>query len=187
MDINATKAPDAWLIGLAPPDCFEWLCNCYQMRCDDEYTWCGGLRGPYDPDVTATSLTADFLTFCLLAKRHTVVPETWPWRAFLAVAPRFIGGAFEKSDAHERWGGENVFNAMLGGRSLRYTAGLVYGWELTQRSSAAHDECNERVAAAFHARAAGDTAALHALFIDVGGVAAWKALETTLAAGYAGS
>ena len=34
--------------------------------------------------------------------------------------------AFEKSDAKEKWGGENVFAAAMGGRSLRATGEIVY-------------------------------------------------------------
>lgn len=35
--------------------------------------------------------------------------------------------AFEKSDAQEKYGRENVFAAMMGGRSLRFTGEVVYG------------------------------------------------------------
>jgi hypothetical protein len=115
------------------------------------------------------------------------VPETWPWRAFLAVAPRFIRTPFAKSNAQERWGAENVFSVATGGRSLRYTAGRVYGWDIKESKATPHDECDARVAAAYRARAAGDAAVLNALYFDVGGVAVWKALEAALAAAYAGS
>jgi hypothetical protein len=32
-----------WAKGLKLADRYEWLCNCYQMRCDDDYAW-GGAR-----------------------------------------------------------------------------------------------------------------------------------------------
>jgi hypothetical protein len=99
------------------------------MRCDDDYVYRGCyLHGPYDPAATKVSITADFLCFCVLAKRHGVVPGDWPWAAFLAVACNFAGYAFEKSDACERWGEENYFAAMMGGRSLRFTATKVTFW-----------------------------------------------------------
>lgn len=124
---GSDPAPSAWADGLSPPDRYEWLSNCYQMRCDDDYAWGGGyLHGPYDPDATAESLGDDFLAFCVLASRAGVVPPSWSWSDFLRAAPRYIVFAFEKSDAKRRWGGENVFNVMAGGRSLRYTAERIY-------------------------------------------------------------
>jgi hypothetical protein len=98
------------------------------MRCDDDYAYGGCyLHGPYDPDATGASIAADFLVFCLLAHRRGAVPPAWPWADFLKVAAKFARFAFEKSDAQERWGSENVFSAAMGGRSLRYTGELIYG------------------------------------------------------------
>jgi hypothetical protein len=125
---NAGVAPANWARGLTPPDLYEWLSNCYMMRCDDDYVHGGCyLHGPYDPEKTTASVVRDFQVFCLLANRRGVIPKDWDWAAFLKVAARFAGYAFEKSDAQERWGSENFFNAMTGGRSLRYTAEQVYG------------------------------------------------------------
>lgn len=122
-----------WAKGLKISDRYEWLCNCYQMRCDDDYTWGGGqLHGPYDPEGDTATIAEDFLTFCLLAVRTGVIPKRWDWAAFLQVAKRFVVCAFEKSDAQERWGSENVFAAAMGGRSLRWTATKVYGSEITE-------------------------------------------------------
>jgi hypothetical protein len=118
----------AWACGLNSADQYEWLSNCYMMRCDDDYAWGGcNLHGPYDPDATAISNGKDFLVFCLLAAWRGVVPASWDWPAFLGVASQFVCFAFEKSDAQERWGSENVFAAQMGGRSLRHTAMEVYG------------------------------------------------------------
>jgi hypothetical protein len=85
------------------------------------------LYGPYNPDATKLSITWDFMLFCLLAAQHEVVPADWPWTDFLKVAVKFCVFAFEKSDAQERWGSESAFAALMGGRSLRATAELVYG------------------------------------------------------------
>ena len=106
---------------------YEWFCNCYQMRCDDDYVWGGcNLHGPYEPDATPESIRSDFFIFCILAHQAKAVPKDWDWAAFLKVAPEYIVFAFEKSDAKERWGDENFFNAQMGGRSLRYTARQIY-------------------------------------------------------------
>ena len=48
-----------------------------------------------------------------------VIPEGWTWSKFLATAVDLLPYAFEKSDAQEKYGRENVFNVALGGRSLR--------------------------------------------------------------------
>ena len=89
-----------WSQGLSASDSYEWLTNCYQMRCDDDYAWGGGnLHGPYNPEATPMSITLDFIMFCDLARHHRVVPARWPWAKFLAIAVKFVAFAFEKSDA----------------------------------------------------------------------------------------
>lgn len=45
-------------------------------------------------------------------------------------AVRLVPFAFEKSDAKEKYGGENVFSAMMGRPSLRYTATMVYNCDM---------------------------------------------------------
>eukprot|EP00535_Pseudo-nitzschia_heimii_P004874 CAMPEP_0197186524 /NCGR_PEP_ID=MMETSP1423-20130617/14113_1 /TAXON_ID=476441 /ORGANISM="Pseudo-nitzschia heimii, Strain UNC1101" /LENGTH=257 /DNA_ID=CAMNT_0042637871 /DNA_START=65 /DNA_END=838 /DNA_ORIENTATION=+ len=125
---------NAWAKGLDTADKYEWFSNCYQMRCDDDSTWgMGNYHGPYDPDRTAASIRDDFMVFCLLAVGSGCVPARgWDWEAFLATAAKHVVFAFEKSDAHERWGGENVFKAMMGGRSLRFTAEYIYETKVTE-------------------------------------------------------
>ena len=116
-----------WANGLSTADQYEWFSNCYQMRCDDDYTWGGGdLHGPYNPEASPDSIAHDLMVYCLLAKRCHAVPNDWDWPAFLRKAAEFVPYAFEKSDAKERWGGENVFAATMGGRSLRYTGEQIY-------------------------------------------------------------
>ena len=65
--------------------------------------------------------------FCKMAVVNGVVPPGWDWSRFLQVSTGLLPYAFEKSDAKEKWGGENVFAAMMGGRSLRATAEVVLG------------------------------------------------------------
>ena len=112
--------PCAWAVGLGEKKQREWLVDCYRMRLDDEYALEGDVRGGtlYDqsePD----EIVQDFLVFCRLAKEHGVLPEGWIWSKFLDTAAELLPYAFEKSDAKEKYGGENVFALVTGGRSLR--------------------------------------------------------------------
>lgn len=164
----------AWLVGFAPPDCYEWLTNCYQMRCDDDYAYGGGnLHGPYDPDATAYSISCDFLAFCVLAARRGVVPRAWPWADFLKVAAQFAPFAFENSDAQERWGSENVITVLSGGRSLRFTAEKVYGSGAMQQTlTPEHSAVLDAVGVPETAR--GVRALPAALLAEAGGVEVWE-------------
>ena len=139
--------PSSWSKGLSKKDQYEWLCNCYQMRCDDDYVYGGcNLHGPYDPDAGPESIAKDFLVFCTLANRAKVFPSDWDMEAFLKVAPEFIVFAFEKSDAKERWGSENYFEAEMGGRSLRYTAEKIYKSGVQQQdNSLEHSRAEDEV------------------------------------------
>ena len=118
----------SWWDGLKPEDRYEWLVNCYQMRVDDDYAWGGNLRGLYDcggGDPDRGDIARDFFVFCRFAKDNGVLPEEgFEWRPLIERAKKLLGFAFEKSDAKERWGAENVFSA---GPSLRRTAEHVYG------------------------------------------------------------
>ena len=97
------------------------------MRCHDDYAWNGCyFHGPFDPQGTSLTVTQDFFVFCILAQRR-VLPPDWPWGEYLRAAGRWVKYVIDKSEASERGGGENVFSALTGGRSLRYTAEVVYG------------------------------------------------------------
>lgn len=136
--VNFAHANDhsSWAKGLSKEDQYEWLCNCYQMRCDDDYVYGGcNLHGPYDPDATPDSIAHDFLVFCILAKNSGAFPSDWDMHAFLKEAPKHISFAFEKSNAKERWGYENYFDAEMGGRSLRYTAEKIYKSNVQQQGN----------------------------------------------------
>lgn len=97
---------------------------------DDDCSWGGGnLHGLYNPDHTADSVILDFFTFCKLAAWRQVVPHGWDWEKFLVTAAGMLLYAFEKSDAKDEYGSENVFSAMSGtGRSLRFTAEVRCSW-----------------------------------------------------------
>lgn len=172
--------PWAWSNGLSPAQRRAWLVDCYRMRVDDEYAWAGGnLTGLYDPEATAESIVKDFLVFAKLAAARRVVPPGWSWPECLAEAGKLLPYAFEKSDAKEKWGGENVFSAMLGGRSLRFTGETVYVNSVTNGGGASFNAAPGAEAAA--------NARPEALFDrptlldDVGGAAAWRSLRDALA------
>ncbi|KAF5825849.1 hypothetical protein DUNSADRAFT_6385, partial [Dunaliella salina] len=123
--------PSGWAKGLSTKDQYEWLCDCYRMRIDDEMVYQGNLRGLYDTDVTNKQkkkvlVIEHFLVFCKLAKLRGVLPEGWDWKGFLMHSADNLPYAFEKDDAKEKWGGENYFSAFLGGRSLRATGRVPF-------------------------------------------------------------
>lgn len=117
-------------------DQHEWLCNCYQLRCDDDYVFGGcNLHGPYNPEATPEEIRHDFLIFCILAYAAKVVPEDWDWVAYLKTAAEYITFAYESSDAVERWGRESD----KGLSGLRYTATLIYKDSPVEMDSKEHD------------------------------------------------
>jgi hypothetical protein len=108
-------SPSAWAAGLNPSEQHEWLVDCYRIRVDDTMVYGGGCVGLY-AEAEKGRVLVDFLVFCKLALARGVVPPAWDWPAFLHVAADLISFAFEKADAKEKWGGENVFSSMFGGR-----------------------------------------------------------------------
>ena len=112
--------PSGWAVGLDPKKQREWLVDCYRMRLDDDYAWGGDIRGGslYDQS-SPDEIVQDFLVFCRLALEQGAIPEGWNWPKFLATAVDLLPYAFEKSDAKEKYGRENVFTVAMGGRSLR--------------------------------------------------------------------
>lgn len=160
--------PSAWASGLSPALQREWLVDCYRMRVDDDYAWGGGkLRGLYAASCgDGGDVALDFLTFCKLAVRKNVVPKGWDWAAFLQTAKGLLRFAFEKSDAQEKYGNENVFAIATGGRSLRYTGEVVYGSSvMSMEESSDMEDMEDEVQ---------QQKGQEKVFMDVGGVAAWK-------------
>lgn len=148
----------------------------------------GNLHGLYDPECSKDSICEDFLIFCKLAVQHNVVPPGWSWSKFLSTASGLLPYAFEKEDAKEKWGSENVFQAMLGGRSLRFTGEMVYGSSImghgaqgmaTEEGSNSDDDCDElteKVVGNWHSLVAGESD----VFSNVGGVSVWRDLHRRL-------
>lgn len=126
----------SWAEGLSTIDeTHEWFIDCYRMRIDDDATWGGGnLHGLYDPDSTGASILLDFLIFCKLAMCNDAVPMHWNWLSCLEKCGNLLCFAFEKSDAKEKYGRENVFLAAMGGRSLRFTASIIYGSTIEEQN-----------------------------------------------------
>jgi hypothetical protein len=72
-----------------------------------------------------------FLIFCKLERAAGAVPPGWDWPSFLAAAALRLAEPLDEEDASQRWGGENFFAGAFGGRSLRFTADVVYGFNYT--------------------------------------------------------
>ncbi|KAG2493057.1 hypothetical protein HYH03_008720 [Edaphochlamys debaryana] len=126
---GSPPSPSAWAAGLSPAQRAAWLVDCYRMRVTDDMHGGAGYRhGPAHEHCNRDTILFDFLVFCKLAVKQGVVPPGWDWPAFLAAAEGAVGEWFDKEDAKEKWGGENIFRGMMsGGRSLRFTAEVVYG------------------------------------------------------------
>lgn len=139
IDVNNLKETfmdkQSWCKQLSFRKRHEWLVDCYRLRLDDDYVWGGGyLHGLYDPDiqmrhekVRKVHIIKDFLIFMKLAVANGVIPKNskeFRFEKCLKVAQGLLCYAFEKSDATEKWRGENVFSV---GPSLRRTAEYVYG------------------------------------------------------------
>jgi hypothetical protein len=98
---------------------------------------------------------------------------------FLKAAAELLPYAFEKSDAKEKWGGENIFRAIMGGRSLRYTGEVVYGVSASEMGMGSGGQAFERVSEEVEGNwrqlvKSGE------VFESVGGVALWKQLHGAL-------
>ena len=179
------------------------------MRVDDDVTWGGGsglmnmnlgfnVHGLYQAKRGngAMEIVRDFLLFCKLSNARNALPSDWEWKKFLQKAPTLLVCAFEKRDASAKWGGENVFSGMLGGRpSLRYTASQIYGMSVTD-GTVVEDEggLRERMENEVH-EVLGKVSKIDdlvkessgkviVLFREVGGFALWKKLAKRIEKAY---
>lgn len=172
----------AWSRGFPSPDnMYEWFVDCYRMRVDDDYAWNGGeLRGIYNTEGTKDTVVADLLVFAKLSVKNGVVPQGWDWGKFLKAALPLVTYAFEKSDAQEKYGGENVFSVFTSGKpSLRYVAEVVYGSSCQSFDFTNYSDMLDIVMVAFE-RKNPFTEQSQALFQDVGGMEIWKNFRTKL-------
>jgi hypothetical protein len=168
--------PAAWARGLAGDAMYEWFIDCYRMRLDEDYALRGDLHGLYGADGNAKTVIKDFLVFCKMALRRKALPPSWSWESLLKMVPEHLGYAFEKSDAEEKYGSENIFSAILGGRSLRLTAEQIYG----PTGMFAAD--NEEVIQEYNRVDNMGSKWKEETFADVGGLCAWKDASARLTA-----
>ncbi|KAJ1549811.1 hypothetical protein HK096_010310 [Nowakowskiella sp. JEL0078] len=171
-----------WAKGLELIAAAEWFIDCYRMRIDDEYCLKGNFRGLYNVDHTKKEIVLDFLLHCHLARFNQVIPENWDWALCLNKFGYLLGYAFEKDDAREKYGSENYFSGMLGGRSLRFTGEIIYRNPLSGSGEISEEVTNSRkeqkkIEAAIK-RIRWESG--EALFEDVGGFPIWKKLLKTL-------
>lgn len=170
----------SWSQGLSKLAAYEWFIDCYRMRLDDDYVWGGGnLHGLYNSDTTEETIVADFLTFCKLAMCNNALPLCWDWLFFLEKHGNLLCFAFEKSDAKEKYGKENIFLAAMGGRSLRFTAEIIYGCSMEAQEES---ETHQKVLAILDPLIFSEKGLKFAiqknphLFHDVGGISVWLKL-----------
>jgi tetratricopeptide (TPR) repeat protein len=166
----------AWAEGLDSIKKYEWFVDCYRMRCDDIYAYQGEFVGIYQAyaDGNKFSVLEDFLVFCKMAVRNKVIPEKWDWKSFIEASLKLLPYAFEKDDAQEKYGGENVFSGLLGGRSLRYTAELVYGSSIMEGELGSQEyyDLVEKIDDQWRSLQRNRN-----FFSDVGGFEVWRNLE----------
>eukprot|EP00392_Amoebophrya_sp_AT5.2_P007031 g7043.t1 len=198
--MESLLSPQAWLRSLSAKEAPEWLVDCYRMRVDDDYAWGGGdLHGLYeihdceDAAERASVVCEDFLVFLKAGVRNGAAPKAFNWRECVGRhAPELLPYAFEKSDAKEKWGGENVFSALVGGGkpSLRMVGEQVTGCGVQYGSgqkgnaispfyegTVSPDDIRSEL------RLPGDFGSVpSAVFDDVGGKALWMSLFEKLEA-----
>ena len=183
-----TVPANGWRRGLSEAKAAEWLVDSYRMRVDDDEAWGGGyLHGLYNPDNGKLEVLRDFLHFVLLARRHGVIgansTASW-WQQLATQAGKQLGFAFEKSDAQEKYGSENVFEVATGGRSLRYTAERVYGHGMSQYEEPSElyyqtkEEVDDALGDGFGGQAAKAT-----IWAEIGGFSVWQAAHKKLKVG----
>jgi hypothetical protein len=128
-----------WAIGLSKKEQAEWLIDCYRMRIDDIYVNTGDLLGHYNPNNSAKDIFIDFLLFNVLSEKRLAFPDEFDFKSYFSFAKKGLFFTFEKSDAQDKYGSENVFDVISGGRSLRFTAELIYGRSV-QDNEVSYDE-----------------------------------------------
>lgn len=180
--VPAMPAASSWSRGFASPSkMYEWLVDCYRMRVDDDYAYGGGnTHGIYNPDADKNTVVADLLIFAKLCKMNDVLPaQGWNWEQFLKAALPLLPYAFEKSDAQEKYGRENVFSGFTGsGRSLRATGEIIYKTSVMgDDESEEYRKVYDQVDRLFEAK---DPFKNERAFADVGGAAIWRKFKKDL-------
>ncbi len=109
-----------------------------------------------------------------------VILKGWNWKNFLEIAQKNINYAFEKSDAQDKYGSENYFNAFFGGRSLRWTAEIVYGFGVSDYFNEKRDEIYKNICGEverMNLKSKCDLKKYDKMFKDVGGSSLWMEMK----------
>lgn len=181
--LASQKQGTKWATGLDPKKAAEWFLDCFSMRMDDDQVYAGGEHfGVYYSfkDGNRDHILFEFLIFCKLAVKHGVYPPSLPWNLIRTKAKENLGFAFEKSDAQKKYGQENVFSILSGGRSLRFTAEEIYGFGVQESQvSKAYKDMSKTVRGANDFVKFSELLTNRAtLFNDVGGVGIWTEINT---------
>lgn len=171
-----------WASGLSEAKRYEWLVDCYRMRVDDDLIWDNYSHGIVDGNATSFSVVLDFLLFCIAATLRGVLPsDIWNWKEFLNVARPLLLCGFSKDDAQEKYGSENIFAGVMGGRSLRFTGNMVYDGEMNQEfgpGDAVTQTLRESILWKF--KKPEDFSRHAELLNDVGGIEIWNHLISNI-------
>lgn len=138
-----SPAPAAWAKGLAPPEQFSWIIDCFRLRLHDSLR----LLSPDVYHLEAEQIFSRILIFCKLAVARSVLPTIgWHWAAFLnAVHEKAVLPLDKKVDIEEKYGSQNIFKVMVGSRSLSYTAEVIYGFHLDSNAPIVPDIIYKRI------------------------------------------
>eukprot|EP01041_Mallomonas_annulata_P010919 gene10919-22789_t len=118
----------AWSIGLTAEEQYQWFIRCFLLRLNQSIN-------SFQMDKNTNKLYiqhifGQFLIFCKLAHKRKIIPSVWDWNVLLTHATDTITNnlKFSITTAEEIYGSQNIFNVMLGGSSLIYTAECIYGF-----------------------------------------------------------
>jgi hypothetical protein len=152
---------------------YEWLIDCYRLRCDDDYGRFQSLHGLYDAYLYNTwgafdafVLVKDLLRFCKLAVKQNMTQQ-WSWDDFIRQCEKDLMYAFEPEDAEEKYGDEFIF--------LTITADFIY--QTAESFPQIDHTFDQKVGKKLGKRTKSSLFSEAAsLFQDVGGNAVWKEL-----------
>ena len=137
----------------------SWILDVYRMRAHDNVQWASNYnRGIYkimqirqETGCSETTnsqkfiLFKDFLKFNLLLAKRDCLPDSFDYPKFLTLAKDLLQYHFEKADAKQKYGDENVFSK---DPSLRRQGEHIYGFSTMAREQEAesyHKDLDEMI------------------------------------------
>ena len=137
----------------------SWMLDVYRMRTHDNVQWAANYnRGIYkimqirqETGCSETTnsqkfiLFKDFLKFNLLLAKRDCLPDSFDYPKFLTLAKDLLQYHFEKADAKQKYGDENVFSK---DPSLRRQGEHIYGFSTMAREQEAesyHKDLDEMI------------------------------------------